>query len=146
MMRMKNTMTRSIKRYSELIKLNSFDDRYDYVRVGGIVGDVTFGNLRYLNQMLYTSVLWKEVRRRVILRDDGLDLGHPDYPIIGSIYIHHLNPITADDILNKSEIVFDPEFLISTSLNTHNALHYGDRNGLLAERFAERLPNDTVLW
>lgn len=139
-------MTRAIKTYSELMTFDIFEDRFDYVRLGGIVGDVTFGNLRYLNQMLYTSSLWKETRRRVILRDDGLDLGHSDYLILGNIYVHHLNPITADDILNGSEIVYDPEYLISTSLDTHNALHYGNGNGLLAVRFAERSPNDTCLW
>ena len=139
-------MMRSIKTYSELIQIDNFEDRFDYVRLGGIVGDVTFGNLRYLNQMLYKSALWKEVRRRVILRDDGFDLGHPDYPIPGAIYIHHLNPITAEDILNQAETVFDPEYLISTSLNTHNALHYGNGDGLLASRFAERMPNDTCPW
>lgn len=137
---------RNIKTYSELMTFDTFEDRFDYVRLGGIVGDVTFGNLRYLNQMLYTSSLWKETRRRVILRDDGLDLGHSEYPISGTIYIHHLNPITADDILNGSEIVYGPEYLISTSLDTHNSLHYGNGNRLLAARFAERVPNDTSPW
>lgn len=139
-------MKTNIKRYSELIKFDTFNERFDYVQLGGIVGDITFGNLRYLNQMLYKSSLWKEARRQVILRDDGLDLGHSDYPISGDIYVHHLNPITADDILNRSEIVFNPEFLISTSLTTHNALHYGTGDELLAIRFADRTPNDTVPW
>lgn len=139
-------MKTNIKRYSELIEFDTFNERFDYVQLGGIVGDITFGNLRYLNQILYKSSLWKEVRRQVILRDDGLDLGHSDYPIPGDIYVHHLNPITADDILNRSEIVFNPEYLISTSLTTHNALHYGTGNELLAIRFADRMPNDTVPW
>lgn len=139
-------MKMNIKRYSELIDFDTFNERFDYVQLGGIVGDITFGNLRYLNQILYKSSLWKEARRQVILRDGGLDLGHPDYPIPGDIYVHHLNPITADDILNRSEIVFNPEYLISTSLTTHNALHYGTGNELLAIRFADRMPNDTVPW
>lgn len=139
-------MKRTIRTYSELITLDIFEDRFDYVRIGGVVGDTTFGNLRYLNQMLYKSSLWKESRRRVILRDNGFDLGHHDYPISGTIYIHHLNPITPEDILERSPIVFDLEYLVSTSFDTHNALHYGRGNNLLANRFTERSPNDVCPW
>lgn len=141
------TVTMIIKTYSELMDIEKFKDRFEYVRLGGIVGDVTFGNLRYLNQMLYSSSLWRKVRQQVILRDNGFDLGHVDYPILGSIYVHHLNPITPEDILDRSERVFNPEFLISTSLDTHNALHYGTVNPEDSVfRFVERSPNDTIPW
>jgi hypothetical protein len=136
---------KTIKTYSELIEIPSFEDRFEYTKLGGTVGEETFGGHRYLNQILYKSRDWKTTRREVILRDDGYDLAHEDYPIAGNIYIHHLNPITIDDILEKRDCVFDPEFLISTSLNTHNAMHYGDKD-ILAKGPAIRTKNDTCPW
>jgi hypothetical protein len=135
-------MTRS---YTELITIPIFQDRFEYAKLGGIVGEETFGSNRYLNQMLYQSPDWKHARREVILRDDGCDLGHSDYPIGGRIYVHHLNPITIDDILHKRDCVFDPEYLISVSLNTHNALHFSDV-GQLPKEFVARKLYDTCPW
>lgn len=135
----------SFKTYSELIKLQTFQERFDYLLIGGIVGDTTFGGHRYLNQILYKTSEWRLTRREVILRDDGYDLGHEDYPIAGSIYIHHINPVTIDDILNRKPCVFDLENLISTSFNTHNAIHYGDSN-LLPSEYLQRSKNDTCPW
>jgi hypothetical protein len=136
---------RTIKTYSELIEIPEFEDRFEYAKLGGTVGEETFGGHRYLNQILYKSRDWKTTRREVMLRDDGYDLAHLDYPIAGNIYIHHLNPITIDDILEKRDCVFDPEYLISTSLNTHNAMHYGDKD-ILAKGPAIRTKNDTCPW
>lgn len=113
------------KRYSELIAIPSFQDRYDYAKCYGSIGVETFGSQRYLNQLLYGSSEWRRIRRNVILRDEGFDLAHKDYPIYKAIYIHHLNPITADDILERRSCVFDLENLVSVSFQTHNALHYG---------------------
>jgi hypothetical protein len=136
---------RTIKTYSELIEIPAFEDRFEYAKLGGTVGEETFGGHRYLNQMLYKSRDWKTTRREVMLRDDGYDLAHEDYPIAGNVYIHHLNPITIDDILEKRDCVFDPEFLISTSLNTHNAMHYGDKD-ILVKGPVIRTKNDTCPW
>lgn len=134
----------TIKTYSELIKIPEFKDRFEYLKLSSNVGDVTFGGHRMLNQILYSTQEWKEVRRRVILRDDGCDLGHPDYPIMDSIYIHHLNPITIDDILNRRPCVFDMNNLISASFSTHNAIHY--QNSIDLGLPIERRPNDTCPW
>jgi hypothetical protein len=114
----------------------------------GKPGDVTFGLERYLNQELYHSRLWKEdIKPKIILRDHGCDLAHLDHEIVGQrIYIHHLNPITIDDVENKSEFVTDPEFLITTILDTHNAIHYGDDSFLMRGELVERRPNDTCPW
>lgn len=134
------------KTYSELIKIESFEDRFNYLSLVGIVGETTFGGHRYLNQMLYNSYKWKkETRPEVILRDNGCDLAHEDYPIIGFIYIHHINPITIDDILCERPCVFDLENLISVSFKTHNGLHYGTEE-VLSNGFIERKKNDTCPW
>lgn len=138
-------MKRTFKRYSELISIPTFQERFEYLMIGGIVGNETFGGHRYLNQILYKTEDWKLARREVILRDDGYDLAHRDYPIFGNIYIHHINPITIDDILNNRPCVFDLENLISTSLNTHNAVHYGNVNLLPTDPF-QRIKNDTCPW
>lgn len=134
-----------IKRYSELIKLQSFEERFEYLRTNSKVGFETFGGHRYLNQVLYKSPEWKRTRREVILRDDGFDLAHEDYPIRGRIYVHHINRITIDDILEKKNWVFDPEYLICTSLCTHNALHYRN-DQMTINKFEERKQGDTCLW
>lgn len=136
-----------IKCYSELILLPTFQERFEYLKLSGKVCHETFGGHRYLNQVLYRSSEWKHSRREVIIRDNGFDLGHEDYPIQGNILVHHINPITIDDILDKKDYVFDPEYLISTSLNTHNCLHYGnDNESLIIKHFEERRKNDTCLW
>lgn len=129
----------------ELLSLLSFEERFEYAKLGGIVGEETFGSKRYLNQILYKSSDWKTARRDVIMRDCGYDLGHEDYPIRGDIYVHHLNPVTIDDILERSKYVFDPEFLISTALITHNALHYGDIELAIREPII-RTRYDTCPW
>lgn len=131
--------------YSELITLPTFDERYEYLKLGGAVGKETFGFDRYLNQYLYQSADWKSIRRRIILRDDGCDLGLADYPIGHKIYIHHMNPITQDDILDRSDILLNPEYLICVSHNTHNAIHYGDAT-LLPQPPISRTPNDQIPW
>lgn len=143
---MNMNMTNNIyKTYSSLIKMPSFQDRFNYLSLSGIVGDTTFGGHRCLNQMLYQSEKWKRTRREVILRDDGCDLSHEDYPILGSVYIHHINPITIDDILGDRPCVFDLDNLICVSFKTHNAIHYGSKD-LLSKIFVDRKPNDTCLW
>lgn len=131
--------------YSSLIKLRSFKDRFNYLSLAGIVGDATFGGHRYLNQMLYQSPKWKTTRREVILRDNGCDLAHEDYSIDGRIYIHHLNPITIDDILQERPCVFDLDNLVCTEFRTHNAIHYGSEE-LLPRVVEDRKKNDTCLW
>lgn len=147
---MKNgMMTKRIinyKSYSELIKIESFEERLKYLSLAGIVGETTFGGHRYLNQILYQSYKWKnETRPEVILRDNGCDLGHEDYLINGSIYIHHINPITIDDVLEERPCVFDLDNLICTSFQTHNAIHYGIED-FLPKSFVERKKYDTCPW
>lgn len=134
-----------IKTYSELIKIEEFEDRFDYLSLTGRVGESTFGGRRYLNQILYQTDKWKSIRREVIFRDNGCDLAHEDYAIYGSIYIHHINPITIDDILEEKFCVFDLENLISTSFKTHNAIHYGTSE-LLPKGLVKRKKNDTCPW
>ena len=135
----------SIKTYSELVTLPTFEERYNYLRLGGSVGKETFGFDRYLNQVFYRSQKWKSVRDFVILRDNGCDLGVDGYQIYGRIIIHHMNPITIRDIERESEFLIDPEFLIATTHNTHNAIHYGDES-LLPLLPVERTPFDTCPW
>lgn len=134
-----------IRTYSELIKLKTFEERYEYLRLGGSVGRSTFGFDRYLNQMLYTSSRWRSLRDHIIIRDNACDLGITDREILSKIIIHHMNPVTPDDIRYARDHVFDPEFLISTSNNTHNAIHFGDES-LLYILPPERKPGDTSLW
>ena len=134
-----------IRTYRELNRLKTFKDRYDYLRLDGEVGQSTFGYDRYLNQLLYKSGIWRETRDIVIIRDQGCDLGDLDYEIKGRLYVHHMNPITVEDIKNRDEKVFDPEFLICTSHNTHNAITYGNES-LLPQLPIERRKNDTCPW
>lgn len=136
----------TIRTYSELIKLSTFEERYEYLRLGGKVGEETFGFDRYLNQIFYKSPEWLKVRNLVILRDCGCDLGITDYEIGGKILIHHMNPITVEDIVNRSDFLLNPEYLICTSKNTHDAIHYGDRNLLYNTIPIERSKNDTCPW
>lgn len=134
-----------IKTYSELKKLPAFEDRYSYLKLGGVVGKETFGYDRFLNQILYSSDEWKRVRGFVILRDSGCDLGCDGFEIRGRILIHHINPITVEDIIERSHKVFDPENLICVSHNTHNAIHYGDKD-MLVTAPVERRKNDMCPW
>lgn len=137
---------RTIKTYSEMIALPTFIDRYRYLRLEGRVGEETFGFDRLINQFLYQrSQRWKSVRDKVIIRDNGCDLGVEGFEIYGKILVHHMNPITLEDIERESEFVFDPEYLISTALTTHNAIHYGDES-LLPMAPIERRRNDTCPW
>ena len=132
--------------YAELATLETFEQRYNYVRlIGSLIGDETFGAARYLNQQFYQSRSWRSVRDQVIIRDDGCDLGHKDYPIGGGIRVHHLNPITEDDVTNNTACLYDPNNLVCTSLLTHNAIHYGDAT-LLPQLPTIRAPNDTIPW
>ncbi len=139
-------MSTTTKCYSELIKIKTFTDRLRYLMQNGIVGDITFGGSRYLNQMLYKTEQWKRVKRQVIIRDNGCDLAHEDYPIVGSVYVHHIKPLTADDILKQRSCVFDLENLISTSFETHNLIHYGNEDGVKQFELPVRTPNDTCPW
>ena len=134
-----------IRRYSELKRLITFEERYRYLRLAGRVGVDTFGYDRYLNQILYRSGRWLQSRDIVIIRDNGCDLGVENYEIYGAIYIHHINPITIEDVKLNRDRVFDPEFLITTSFNTHNAIHFGNES-LLQKLPIERKPNDTCPW
>ena len=134
-----------IKTITEVYRRKTFEERYAYLKLGGIVGESTFGYDRYLNQTLYKSGLWRASRDLVIIRDEGCDLGDPDREIFGRIIVHHLNPITIEQIEQNDPFLFDPEFLICTSDNTHNAIHYGDES-LLVQLPIERRPNDTCPW
>lgn len=135
-----------LRTYTELCKLKTFKERYQYLRLDGVVGVETFGFDRYLNQLLYTSKEWKTVRRNVITRDHGCDLGIDDREIIDSrIIVHHMNPISEDDIINNIEYVLDMEYLITTVKNTHDAIHYGDEE-LLYQEPIPRSRGDTCLW
>lgn len=139
-------MTKNIRTYSKLSKLKTFRERYEYLKLDGTVGEETFGFDRYINQMFYKSEEWKRIRNYVITRDNGCDLGIQDRKIVDSvILVHHMNPITKEDIINKNEILLDPEYLITTIKPTHDAIHYGDES-LLAEDLIVRSKNDTCPW
>ena len=134
-----------IRTYSELIKIPTFEERFEYLKLSGNVGESTFGFDRYLNQILYKCQEWLSARREVIIRDNGCDLAHEDYPIKGLILVHHMNPLTVDDILERNPDIFNPEFLISTAKPTHNAVHFGDAS-LLPKLPVERFKWDTSPW
>lgn len=140
----------SIRTYSELITIPTFEERFRYLKLSGKVGEATFGFDRYLNQIFYNSERWKRSKREVIIRDTGLngfccDLGADGYYIDGIIIVHHMNPITKEDILYETDYLLDPEYLISTAFTTHNAIHYGDEN-LLYKPPIERQQYDTCPW
>lgn len=134
-----------IRTYSELITLPTFEERYRYLRLGGRVGEETFGFDRYLNQIFYKSDEWRSIRDYVIIRDNGCDLAMEDREIHGRIIVHHMNPIYQEDLLRRSKYLLDPEYLISTIKNTHDAIHYGDES-LLILTPPERTKNDTCPW
>lgn len=138
-------MNTIIRTYSELITIPTFKERYEYLRIGGRVGKDTFGFDRYLNQVLYKSKEWKHIRNIVIERDNGCDLAMEGYEIYDNIIVHHMNPITMEDLLYRRDYVLDPEYLVSTVHNTHNAIHYGD-DSLIFTTLTERRPNDTCPW
>ena len=135
----------TIKTYSELITFPTFEERYEYLRLKGRVGEETFGFDRYLNQVFYKSKEWRSIRDYVIARDNGCDLGMEGYEIFGQILIHHMNPITKEDILERKDVLLNPEYLITTVKNTHDAIHYGDES-LLVTSPIERRKNDTCPW
>ena len=134
-----------IRTYSDLSKFRTFEERYKYLQLNGIIGEETFGFDRYLNQRFYKSKEWKSVRDFVIVRDNGCDLGVEGYEIREKILVHHMNPLSQKDIVNRSNFLFDPEYLISTTHATHNAITYGDEN-LLIRAPIERSKNDTCPW
>lgn len=134
-----------IRTYLELETLETFEERFEYLKLGGGVGRSTFGFDRYLNQRFYTSREWEHVRQYVLFRDEGCDLGVPGYEIHTGPLIHHINPMSPDDIVNGEEWILDPNYLITTTHQTHNAIHYGSKS-LLPKVAIERAPNDTKLW
>ena len=134
-----------IRTYSELVMCNTFEEKFNYLKLNGNVGKETFGFDRYLNQRFYRSYEWKNARKIVIARDNGGDLGDIDRPIAGRILVHHMNPISANDLDSGLDFIIDPEYLISVSHNTHNAIHYGDSE-LLPKQYIPRSPGDTKLW
>lgn len=134
-----------MRTYTELMRYLTFEERFNYLKLNGSVGAQTFGIDRYLNQQLYHSVEWRRVRDMVIVRDLGCDLADPNYPIGSQIIIHHMNPLTKSQIEHSDPIIFDPEYLITTCHDTHNAIHYGDED-LLPKAPVERRPYDTCPW
>ena len=133
------------KTYSELVKLKTFKERFQYLKLDGAVGEFTFNGSRFLNQTFYRSRQWNEARRKAIIRDNGCEMGLDDYPIPGHIYVHHINPITKKDLMKLSPKIFDPENLISLSFQTHNAIHYGSEE-CRPKELVIRTANDTCLW
>lgn len=133
------------RRYSELCRLRTFEERFDYLVLKRVVGQSTFGFDRWVNQQFYRSREWKDARSFVIARDNGCDLGIVGYEIASDLLVHHMNPLSVDDITHGDSGLFDPEFLITTSLRTHNAIHYGDES-LLPRGPIVRQPGDTKLW
>ena len=135
-----------MRTYSELITIPTFEERFEYLKLDGTIGEETFGYDRYFNQKLYHSKEWQSVRRQVIIRDNGCDLAIPDREIFDCILVHHMNPITLDDIETHNPDIFNPEYLITTFRMTHNAIHYGDESLLISSEPIIRTPNDTCPW
>lgn len=134
-----------IRTYVELRQLETFEDRYHYLKMGGVTGEATFGFDRWINQRFYKSREWRRARDHVIVRDNGCDLGIPGFEIYTDLLVHHMNPISLDDIEHSTDWLLDPNFLITTSLKTHNAIHYGDES-LLPRGPIVREAGDTKLW
>jgi len=134
------------KTYSQLVKFNTYKQRFDFLTLTGEIGKSTFGYDRPINQLLYNSVKWRELRNYIIIRDNGNDLGLDGYPIHDKIIIHHINPLSLDDIRSMNDLVLDPEYLICTSMLTHNAIHYGNFDLIKKEEIVERYKHDTILW
>lgn len=133
------------RNYTDLCQYDSLEDRFDYLRLNGVVGDELFGYARYLNQIFYHSREWMDVKEAVIIRDQGRDLGVPGWKITGTIYVHHMNPITLEQIKNNDPAILDPEYLISCSYNTHQAITWGNKE-LLPKPLVVRRPNDMIPW
>lgn len=133
------------KSYRELLRLPTFQERYEYLRIGGKVGKDTFGWSRYLNQFLYTSKEWRRFRNSILVRDGGFDLAFPGRSILSAITVHHINPLTPEDVENRSDWIFDPDNVVCVSDKTHKAIHYGDESGLPADPIVRR-PGDTCPW
>lgn len=134
------------KTYSEAMQFEDFKDRFNYLKIGGRVGEETFGYCRYLNQILYRSPEWKRFRREIVIRDAGCDLAYKDLPIYSNIFVHHINPISLKDIEERNFEIFNPENVICCSFETHNAIHYADESLLPRLEPAERKPNDHCPW
>ena len=139
-------MAEKIRTYSELVKLPTFMERFNYLSLKGVIGEDTFGFDRYLNQRFYRSREWKQLRNRIIVRDNGCDLGVEGYDIFEKIAIHHMNPLRPNDIVNSTEFLMNPEYLICVRPMTHNAIHYGDESLLIVNEIVERKPNDQCPW
>lgn len=139
-------MKKMNRNYHELIRLSSFDERFEYLRLRGHVGEETFGFDRYLNQAFYNSAEWKRIRNQVIARDLGCDLGIEGRELYSNIIVHHMNPISKADIIESSDLLMDPDFLITVSLDTHNAIHYGDETLMKRDLLVTRKKNDTCPW
>lgn len=138
-------MMKMMKNYTNLSKLNTFKERFEYLKLEGSVGNTTFGVNRYINQTFYSSNKWKSTRDQIIIRDNGCDLGVSGWEIYDKIYIHHITPITLEDILNDLDVLYDPENLICCSYLTHAGIHYGN-DSFYEDIFSERKPGDTILW
>lgn len=138
-------MTTRNRRYSELIRLKTFEERFEYLSLSGQVGHETFGSNRWINQRFYTSREWRRLRNVVMIRDNSCDLGVDGYEIHSNLIVHHMNPLVEEDIIHGTQYALDPEFLICTTHDTHNAIHYGDAS-LLAKPYEPRRPGDTKLW
>lgn len=135
-----------IRSYHELILLPTFEERFEYLNLKSRVADPTFGSQRYLNQLLYRSPYWKSTRNSIIIRDNACDLAHPDYSLGDQrAYVHHINPVTVEDIMAERSCVFDPDNLICCSFQTHNAIHYSNKDGI-PKAYEPRTPNDTCPW
>lgn len=139
-------MKMKVRTYSELIKLPTFIDRFNYLSLKGTVAEETFGFDRYLNQRFYTSREWRQLRNKIIVRDNGCDIGIPGHEIFDYIVIHHMNPLSVNDIIDSSDYLLNPEYLICVSKPTHNAIHYGDESLIAPIDLIERKPNDTCPW
>lgn len=134
------------KCYSDLMRYKTFEERFKYLKLNGVVGDLKFNGHRYLNQLLYRCPEWNTVRKQIIIRDEGFDLACKDHPIGGRIFVHHMNPLSIDDVVKRRDVVFDPENLITVSYDTHNAIHYGSENYASINKVIERKPHDTCPW
>lgn len=137
-------MMNNLRTYTDLSKLLTFKERFEYLKLGGLVGKETFGYDRWLNQKFYTSYEWKRIRSQVIVRDNACDLGISDLPIHGKIFVHHMNPILLKDLIDLTDVVLNIDYLICVSFNTHNAIHYGV--DILDQEIIDRKPNDTIPW
>lgn len=140
-----STMTTQTRSYSELVQFETFEERFDYLSLQGEVGQSTFGFDRWINQQFYMSRQWRQLRQKIIVRDEGCDLGVLGYDIHSRLIVHHMNPLRQNDIVYGTDHALNPEFLICTTHDTHNAIHYGDKN-LLAKPYEPRRPGDTKLW